>query len=327
MSLPPPNLSEPMRIAALRSYAVLDTAPEPAFDDVVQLAARLTGSPVAALSLVDRGRVWLKARHGIVATQMGREGSFCAQVILDPGRPLLIGDARQDSRFAEDAAAEPGLVAYAGVALQNPEGHALGSLFVMDRAPRNWTEAEAEDLQRLARLAGAALEARRLGLRAGSLALTDPGTGLPNRRALLDLLGRALARQRRDAQPVTVLSLGLSGPVGVSDGLLDCAASALLQCIRAEDMPGRIGESSFAAVLVGGDGAEGAVVGERLRTALLACIEADGQPATPSVAAICLMDPPDEDEEEVLEMVEAMLEETRAAGTGRVACREMVTGR
>ncbi len=316
--------SEPMRIAALRSYGILDTPPEPVFDDLAELAARLTGSPVAAVCLVDRSRLWFKAHHGFEAAQARREGSPCAHAILDPAAPLLVEDARQDPRF-QDAPALLGkapLPAYAGVALVGAEGRALGTLFVMDITPRRWSQAEVADLQRLARLTVSALECRRLEMRSTSLSLTDPGTGLPNRRALLDSLGRALARQRRDGLPVTVLCLGLSGPAGVSGELLDASASALLQCIRAEDMPGRIGEASFGAVLVGGDGAEGAVVSERLRNAVLACIEASGGPALPSVGAVCFVEPPEEDEEEALEMAERLLEEAASGGGGRVICRE-----
>ena len=77
--LPP---TEAERLAALYSYELLDTAGEMAFDELVTLAARLTGSPMAAVTLVDVQRLWFKALHGLEATEIPREHAFCAHAIL-----------------------------------------------------------------------------------------------------------------------------------------------------------------------------------------------------------------------------------------------------
>ena len=87
----PLPLNEAERLAALREYRILDTPPEPAFDDLARLTARLCESPIAIISFVDQDRIWLKAAVGIDAREMPREMSLCSTAILYPG-PLVIED-------------------------------------------------------------------------------------------------------------------------------------------------------------------------------------------------------------------------------------------
>lgn len=92
--------AEADRLAALRSYEVLDTSSEDAFDDLIALAARLTASPIALVSLVDAERLWFKAHHGLDGQEIRRSSHvFCAHTILDPTCPLVVEDATADARF------------------------------------------------------------------------------------------------------------------------------------------------------------------------------------------------------------------------------------
>jgi len=79
----PPSFEAP-RLKALRSYQVLDTDPEPSYDDITELASELRGTPIARLSLVDAYRQWFKSRVGLEApknpSQLG---------VLRPRHPLL----------------------------------------------------------------------------------------------------------------------------------------------------------------------------------------------------------------------------------------------
>src|SRR5436190_13567418 len=89
---------EARRLDILRTYEVLDTPPEPEFDDLVRLAAYLFKMPIALITLVDEQREWFKARCGIDWVEATREG-FCSFTIL--GKDLVISpDTAADPRFA-----------------------------------------------------------------------------------------------------------------------------------------------------------------------------------------------------------------------------------
>ncbi len=157
---------EATRLRALRDLEILDTDPEPVFDDLTALAAQIVGAPVALVSLVDADRQWFKSRRGLQMQQTPRDWSFCAHAILEDGL-MEVPDARADPRFAGNplVVGAPGLRFYAGVALRTAEGHALGTLCVLDRVPRRLDPAQREALARLGRSAVHAIEARRAALR------------------------------------------------------------------------------------------------------------------------------------------------------------------
>ena len=125
------------RLAALDQLQVLDTASEPLFDSLTELAARAFDAPIALISLVDASRQWFKACIGLDADQTAREISFCRHTILDDA-VFVVLDAHQDARFAKNplVTGAPFIRFYAGAPLITPQGHRLGSLCVIDTAPR-----------------------------------------------------------------------------------------------------------------------------------------------------------------------------------------------
>lgn len=155
------------RLQALNGYGVLHTAAEPAFDELAALAARITGMPIALVTLVTADRVWFKARVGFDAEDTSRAMFFCARAILTRD-PLIVADAARDEQFAghELVAGEAHIRFYAGVPLVNPAGHGLGTLCVLDRVPRSLTADQRSALATLARQAVHLLELRRLQIQA-----------------------------------------------------------------------------------------------------------------------------------------------------------------
>jgi len=157
-----PTLDEALRVEALRQYAVLDTLPEQALDDLTALAAQICGAPIALISLVDEHRQWFKARFGWAMAETPRDISFCGHALHE--RDLfIVPDATRDKRFAQNpmVTGQPRIRFYAGAPLVNSEGAALGTLCVIDHVPRTLTLEQERALRVLARQVMTHLELRR----------------------------------------------------------------------------------------------------------------------------------------------------------------------
>ncbi len=161
-SAPLPTWDEEDRLAALKRYRILDTPPEPDFDDIARLAAQACQTPVALITLVDDRRQWFKAELGLGVRETSLVASICATAILQPGL-FIVPDTTKDPRFAGNplVQGEPHLRFYAGAPLETPEGLRLGTLCVLDTMPRDLNEGQRFTLTVLARQVMAQLELRR----------------------------------------------------------------------------------------------------------------------------------------------------------------------
>lgn len=153
---------EVARLEALYQYQILDTQPEPAFDDLVFLAAQICDTPIAVINLVDADRQWFKAKVGLDVEQMPRYLGFCP-ICIAQCDVLIIPDTLAEAKFAnsELVTGEPYVRFYAGVPLLAPGGQAIGTLCVVDRIPHEITPKQIESLQALSRLVIRQLEIRK----------------------------------------------------------------------------------------------------------------------------------------------------------------------
>ncbi|MGH6848011.1 MAG: PAS domain S-box protein [Methylocella sp.] len=158
-NLIPANESD--RLAAVRRYDILDTPPDGACDRITAIAARLFNVPIAIISVVDHDRIWFKSRHGVSATEIGRDPGLCASVIFR-NEPLILPDAKLDPHALANplVAGEFGLRFYAGVPLRTTDGFNLGTLCVIDKEPREVSTEEIAQLKDLASVVMDQLELR-----------------------------------------------------------------------------------------------------------------------------------------------------------------------
>lgn len=154
--------NEEQRLAALKSFNILDSAPEVLYDDIVALASVICETPIALVTLIDSDRQWFKAKVGVDVIETNRDISFCAHAIHDV-KVLEINDATLDKRFADNPFVTDGpkIRFYAGAPLVTSDGLALGTLCVLGKNPKKLTEQQTKALEALARQVTSHIETRK----------------------------------------------------------------------------------------------------------------------------------------------------------------------
>lgn len=145
--------AEAARVDALHALHILDTPREERYDRVVRIAQEVFSVKAAAVNLIDADRQFTKAEAGLDGlVHATRTDSLCARTV-DQDAPLIVADAVIEARFAGSAfiaGADP-VRFYAGHPLHAPGGEPVGSLCLVDSAPR---ELDARERRILAEMAG-----------------------------------------------------------------------------------------------------------------------------------------------------------------------------
>jgi PAS domain S-box-containing protein len=130
-------------MASRPEFELFDRYPDPALDELTELAAVLLDADYAYIGWMDFNRLWFKSQFGFKAPDQPGSSTAC-RWILENGKPLLIPDAGQDSRFPSDgiplAEAKP-CRSYAGVPLITSTQKVVGSLAVLSQKP-DWFNQE-----------------------------------------------------------------------------------------------------------------------------------------------------------------------------------------
>jgi signal transduction histidine kinase len=151
------------RLDGLADYAILDTPDEQGFDDLAKLAADIFEAPIAAITLFDADRLWLKAKVGVDVKEAPLEESICIHGLRGSDL-LVVPNALEDPRFGHlpGVRADDGVRFYAGARLTNLAGVPLGMICVADTVPRpGISSAQTRILRTLAAQVVTQLELRR----------------------------------------------------------------------------------------------------------------------------------------------------------------------
>ncbi|MDQ1078101.1 diguanylate cyclase domain-containing protein [Pseudoroseomonas cervicalis] len=327
----PVPANEAERLAALRSYQVLDAVCETAFDNIARLAAQITGSPISLITFLDAERQWFKARIGLDLTDAPRSLSFCTHAIMTPDEVMVVPDTRQDPRFAENpyVTNQPPMRFYAGAPLVNPDGAALGTLCVLDCQPRELSGEARQTLRLLAEMVITTLELRRATRRIHDLAVQDALTGIGNRIALISGVEAAIAEARQGGpdggRGFALVYLDLDGFKAVNDRQGHSAGDRVLQevarCLAGLAPPGalaaRLGGDEFALLLPGAGQEAAEQMAERARAAIAARMAEIGQAVTASVGAVGFAQPP-ASADAALASADLLMYAAKAGGKNRV---------
>lgn len=261
---------EDERLRALERFDVLDTPPEPGFDRITRITQNALDVPMAAVSLIDGHRQWLKSRQGPLGSEGCKSQAFC-NVAIRMSEPLVVEDASVDPRFRTNqlVLGPPHIRAYAGVQLQTPDGYNLGALCAIDTAPRRFEVKHIALLKDLADLVMSEFYAL-------AQARTDSLTGALTRRGFRYEAERAIELSARHRHPLSCISFDLDHFKAINDAhghaagdrVLVEAASVCRERLRSPDIFGRLGGEEFTIILPHTDAGGAVKVAEQIRTAL-----------------------------------------------------------
>ena len=197
------NHNEAARLNALRDLKLLDTPPSESFDRLTRMASRLLGAQVSTISLTDGDRQWFKSKVGVDLAEIPREQAPCAYAIK-ASEVFVVPDLLEDDRFRTSPLAQAGIRCYAGAPLITRSGFGLGTICVVDDAPRQFGPDEQRTLLDLAGMVMAQVEVQNM------IGRVDGTTGYPNQHQLFEDLDDLATRC--PGQSMTAAVVEILGP-------------------------------------------------------------------------------------------------------------------
>jgi diguanylate cyclase (GGDEF)-like protein len=317
--------NEAERLAALKRYNILDTAPEESFDRIARLTKTALQTPIVLVSLIDEDRQWSKSRQGLDATEMPRSISFCTHAIQQDA-PLIVPNALEHPLFRDNplVVGAPHIRFYIGVPLRTHDGHNIGTLCAIDTRPRELSADQVSALHDLARIVIDEIELRQI-------ATTDSLTGALTRRGFEIEIAREMNRVHRYQSDLSLIAVGIKQfKVGndryghaADDLVLQTVVGLIIRDLRTVDFVGRVGGAKFVVALpeTGFKGAQ--VVADRmqLNIAKMTMPLAVGNVHVTASLGISSYDPTDHAWETTLARADAALEEAKNSMARPADCR------
>jgi PAS domain S-box-containing protein len=144
--------NEQQRLIAVERFKQPDAGIAGDLNDLVALIAEICNTPVALVTLLDDEIQWFKAAVGTEVTCTPRGASFCNNTIKQTGL-YIIPDTRNDDFHKSNplVTGDPYVRFYAGAPLITKDGHAIGSLCIIDLQPRELTGHQQKSVEVMAK--------------------------------------------------------------------------------------------------------------------------------------------------------------------------------
>lgn len=279
-SYPIPD-NEAQRLQAVAALARAAGTPDPTLDALVRVATQAFGVPAAVISLMQADHQVFVARVGVDVSELARHESLCNPLLVAPQSPWVVEDLSADPRYATHplVQGEAGLRLYAGAALCDEQGLALGTLVLLDTQPwPTWTDAQHQTLQDLALIASRTLHSGRRLRELAQLAEVDTLTGLRPAAHFQAILEVELAHAMRTGEPFALVALEIDGIDTIEEGFGRPAAETVLhdtvqrlaQQVRLGDVLARLGPARFGVLMRHGGDEEAEGLRRRISQAVTA---------------------------------------------------------
>ncbi len=146
-------MTKPSRLEDVNSYELFDTPAEKELDEITELASIICGTPISLITILDDKRQWFKSNKGLEVNETKVEDSFCQHTLHKPNEVLVVNNALEDKRFVNNKLVlnDPNIRFYAGAPLVTKNDNVLGTLCIIDRKPREFSEDQERALQILAK--------------------------------------------------------------------------------------------------------------------------------------------------------------------------------